>query len=807
MQGLLQDVRYAVRVLRATPTFTLIATATLALGIGGTTAMFSIANGVLLQPLPYPQSDRLVLVWEFDRLRDSPREGLSGPDFADVVARQHVFEGLTAFQSSQQTLTQPGSEPERVTVSRVTHTFFEVFGRAPARGRTFTAEEDQPGGARVALLNAGFWQRRFASSPNAIGQTLIIDGQDFSVIGLFADPLPMPSRTTDVWTPLQLNPAPSTRGRHGLGAAARLRPGVTLERARTDLTTIAGQLEREFPDDNKGRGLATNTMQAEMTRPVRLPLLVLLGAVGAVLLITCANVASLLLSRAVARLREVSIRSALGAGAWRIVRQFTIEGVSLSLVAGVLGVAVADVALAGLLATAPINLPRADEVAIDGRALLFVLGVTLVTGLVFGLVPALQTLGEDLQGWLKENVRGASAGRTSNQLRRLLVIGEIAVSAVLLVGAALLIKSFWRLQLVDPGFNAEHVLKVEFQLPASRYPQSFGNFPDWPQVKTFNARILERVRELTGVRSAALAYSHPLDSGFTSRYTIAGRPPVPDGEQDEIRIRSVSPGYFSTVGIPLVRGRWLDHRDRDGQPLVVLINQSAARRHFGGQEPIGQIISFFGRSHTIVGVVGDERFMGLDQEAPPAVYPSLEQLPMTGLSLLVRSEGDPSALVSAIRAEFRALDPGLALYDVMPLASAVRESIAQPQFSSVLVGAFAGMAWLLAILGVHGVLSYSVAQRAQEIGVRMALGAAPHDVRRLVMREGLLMACVGLALGLTAAVVVSRMIAAMLYAVDPRDLVVFAGVALSLVASALLASYLPARRATRVDPVSALRAE
>jgi putative ABC transport system permease protein len=807
MQGIFHDIRYAVRVLRAHAGFTLIAIVTLALGIGATSAMFSIASTVLFEPLPYPQPERLVRIWEFDRLRDSPREGLSGPDYLDLAARQRVFDSLTAFTTTEQTLTQRGGEAERVTVSRTTHSFFGVFGRPPALGRAFSATEDRPGGSRVVVLNAGFWARRFASNPDVIGQTLTLDGQDHAIIGVVTEPLLMPSAETDVWTPLRLEYAINARGVHNLGAVGRLRSDVTLERTRADLTAIAAQLETEFTSDNKGRGLAANLLHADSTRRVRTTLLVLLGAVGAVLLITCANIASLLLSRAVSRVKEVSIRSALGAGSWRVVRQFVVEGVMLSCIAGAAGLVVAYVALDALLTFAPIDLPRAADIGIDARVVGFVAAITMLTGVIFGLVPAVQTLREDLQGWLKEQARGSGAGRTSQRLRRVLVIGEIAMSAALLIGAALLIKSFWQLQAVDPGFTPDHVLKVEFQLPASRYPQTFATFPDWPEVSAFHGQLIERVRQIPGVRAAGLALAHPLQSGFTSRYTIAGRPEVAEGDRDEIRIRSVSPGYFATVGVPVIRGRWLDDRDRPGQPLVTLINDSAARKLFPGEDPVGQIISVFGRPYTIVGVVGNERFMGLDQEVPPAVYPPIAQVPMTGISLLVRGDGDPAAFTNAIRREFRALDPALALYGIDTMTSELSQTTATPRFSSALVGAFAAMAWLLAIIGVHGVLSYSVAQRSQEIGVRIALGAEPRDVLRLVMREGVVVAGIGLTLGIGLALALSRVLATMLYAVEPRDVAVFAGVAVTLLGTALVASYLPARRATRLDPIAALRGD
>jgi putative ABC transport system permease protein len=809
MQGILQDIRYAVRVLRAHTGFTLIAIVTLALGIGATSAMFSIANTVLFQPLPYAQPERLVRVWEFDRLRDSPREGLSGPDYLDLAARQRVFESLTAFTSAPQTLTQRGGEPERVVVSQVTQSFFGVLGRRPALGRTFSAEEDRTSGPRVAVLSAGFWTRRFASNPDVIGQTVTIDGVDHTIVGIFTDPLRFPAEDTDVWTPARIDYASFARGRHLFGAVARLRSGVTLERARADLTAIGLQLESEFAADNKGRGFAANLLHLDSTRNVRTALLVLLGAVGAVLLITCANIASLLLSRAVSRIKEVSIRSALGAGSWRVVRQFIVEGVMLSCIAGIAGLGVAYLSLDALMTFAPANLPRAADVGIDTRVATLVAAIALLTGILFGVVPALQTLREDLQGWLKEQARGSGAGRASHRLRRVLVIAEIAMSAALLIGAALLIKSFWRLQTVDPGFNAEHVLKVQFTLPASRYPQDFSKFPDWPEVHAFHDQLMDRVRQAPGVRAAGLALAHPLQSGFTSSFYIVGRPDAGPGTREEIRIRAVSPGYFATVGVPLMRGRWLDDRDRLGQPKVTLINESAARRHFPGEDPIGKQMHIFGGpyAYTIVGIVGNERFMGLDQEVPPAVYPPIAQIPMTGLSLLVRGDGDPAALTAAIRREFREIDPALALYGVDTMTSELRRTTAQPRFSSALVGAFAAMAWLLAIIGVHGVLSYSVAQRVQEIGVRMALGAEPRDVLHLVMREGIVVASIGLAAGLALAFASSRVLSTMLYAVEPRDVTVFAGVAVSLLATALLASYLPARRATRVDPISALRAE
>jgi putative ABC transport system permease protein len=805
MHTLAQDLRYALRTMRKTPGFSLIAILTLALGIGASTSIFSVVDAVLLRPLPYHAPDAIVRVWEHDRLRGTDREGFSAPDYFDLLDQQRAFSALAALRSSDMTLTGRNAEPERVSVASVTHTFFDVLGRLPALGRTFTADEDRPNGPLVAVLSHEFWTARLGADPSVAGTSITIDGQPYEIVGVMSPGLPMPRPITAVWVPLRAGPRTSSRGVHNLGVVARLKPEATMDQAQQDVAAVARRLEERYTGDNKGRGMHLVALREAVSGEVRPALLVLLGAVLAVLLITCANIANLLLARAVERSREVAVRTALGAGRARLVRQFLTESVLLALVAGALGVALAHVGLRALLQLAPDTLPRIHEIGIDPRVLAFTIVVSLATGILFGLVPSLQTFRVDLQHSLKDGSRTATGA--GQRFQRVLVVAELALSVMLVIGATLLARSFWNLQNVDPGFRAENVLKLEYQLPAAKYPQSFRTFPDWPEVLTFNRQTLDRISALPGASSTALAASPPLDEGWTTRYQIAGRPPVPEGEQDEVRIRIVSPGYFRTVGIPLLRGRGLEDRDRHGASQVTLINEAGVRRYFPNEDPIGRQIAVLGRPLEIVGVVGNERFMGLTEETPPALYPPIDQMPTTAVSLLVRTGADAERLVGSIRREISAMDPALALFRIETLDTVLSQAVAQPRFNMLLLGLFAVVALVMALVGVHGILSYAVSRRSQEIGLRVALGATPRHVLGLILAQGAGLAAIGLALGVAGAFALTRALATMLFGISLTDPATFAGVPLVLGLVAIVASYLPARRALRVDPIDALRNE
>jgi putative ABC transport system permease protein len=604
--------------------------------------------------------------------------------------------------------------------------------------------------------------------------------------------------------PLQLGPASTPRSLHNVFVLGRLGSGVTLTAAQAEATGIAADLERDFAESNRGRGFSVEPLAEVMVGSVRPALLVLLGAVTLVLLIACVNVANLLLAQGWARSREIALRRTLGASLPRLTRQFLAESLLLAAAGGALGVLLAVWGLDLLLQLAPSDLPRLGTVQVDSGVLAVAIAVTMVVALVFGILPTLQARRIDLHGALQgSGSRGATGGVANRRVRDLLVAAEVALSVVLVVGAGLLIRSLGKLQSVDPGFRTDQVVKLDLTLPASRYPQNFTEHPHWTAVSGFYQRLLERAAVLPGVGAVALAASHPLAAGFTNSFVIVGRE-AEYTQQPEIAIRVVSPGYFALMNVPLRRGRLLEDRDVEDAAGVLLINEAAVRRFFPGRDPVGQRLAFWGRERTIVGVVGNERFRGLAEEAPPAAYPPLAQVPIGSASLLARADG---GAVPALEAAVWALDPDLALSGVEPLDQTLAESIARPRFTTVLLGLFAGLALLLASIGVHGLLSYTVVQRTREIGIRLALGAPPPAVLALIARRGLALALAGTAAGLLGALALGRLLRSLLFGVGPSDPVTFAAAPLILVAVALVASYLPARRAARVDPMIALRSE
>ena len=826
MDTLLQDLRYALRQLRTSPGFTVAAVLTLALGIGANTAIFSVVDGVLLRPAPFNDMDRLAVVWETDRKSSTTHEPASVPDFNDFQTRSVRFERLAALAATEVNLTLNAGDPSRLAALAVTHEFLPLVGIRPLLGRTFSEEEDRPGGPAVALISEALWEQLFSRDPRALGQTVRINDVPRTIVGV------LPSSSdfgilqilktadysrgfaergggrVDIWAPLRPIFASNPRDNHPIFLVGRLAVGARLNHAQDELTTIAADLENTYPQ-NDGRGVNVEPLSDVVFGPVRPALLMLLGAVALVLLVACANVINLLLVRGTARLREVTVRAAFGAGLGRLARQFLVEGAVLATAGAILGILLAVWGLNALLALAPNDIPRVGTVSIDLRVLSVTLGVTMLVSIAFGLLPTAQARAQGLHAALQGSAgRSTSAARTHRRFRSGLVVAELALAVMLMVGAGLLIKSLWRLQQVPPGFQTAGVLKAEYQLPASRYPRNFDAWPNWPEQRRFNEDLRNRVATLPGVTAVTIAGTHPIDAGFTSSISVVGRE-AEARDWPEPSIRLVAADYFETLRVPLISGRRFGQTDDAAGAPVILINVAAQRRFFADQAPLGQRIQLWGAARTVVGIVGNERMHGLAQETPPAVYLPLAQVPSASgnHSLLVRVSGDPSALVAALRSIVRDLDPALALFGVEPLSQTLSSSMGQRRFTMLVLGLFAAVALLLAAVGVHGVLSYTVAQRTREIGIRMALGANPEGVRSLVVTQAIGLTIKGLALGVVGALAVRRILSTLLYGVSAHDPVTFAGVALALGGVALVASWFPARRAAGVDPMVALRTE
>jgi predicted permease len=823
-----QDIRYAIRLLASNPGFAIVALVTMALGIGANTAIFSVIDSVLLRRAPVTDIDSLAVVWETDRNTSTTREPASLPDYLDFKQRSQRVRQLAVFDATEVNYAPDQGEAIRLQALQVTDELLPMLGVRPIAGRGFTAEETRAGGPAVVLISDGFWTRAFGRDPSIVGRAIRLDDRQVTVIGImqrgadfgffqilsaadysrgFADR--GARAAVDVWLPLQDTPQTMPRSTHPLFMVARL--GASVAATQEELAAVSVDLERAFPE-NRARGVFVEPLSAVVFGPVRPALLVLLTAVGLVLLVACANVANLLLARGSARRREVAVRTALGASGSRLMVQFAAEGLLLAVVAAALGAGMAVLGVRALVALAPADIPRIAEAAVDLRVLTITLIVAVGAGLLFGMVPALQARRVDVQGSLKvqggQGGHGGSAGGERTRFRSILVVAECALAVMLVIGAALLIKSFWRIQHVDAGFRAEGILKAEYQLPSSRYPVDFKRFPDLKEIHAFTHGVLQKAERLPGVEAAAVSHYHPLDPGFTNSFRIIGRE-AEGATQPEVSVRRVTPGYFRTMSVPLLRGRLLSDADHTTAPPVLLINEATARRFFDGHEPLGKQIAFWGANRTIVGVVGNERFQSLAEAAPIAVYAPLDQAPSANGAgaLLVRTSGDPRALISSVRGVIREQDPALAVFGLEPFAETVSRSVAERRFTMLVLGLLASVALILAAIGVHGVLSYSVTQRAREIGIRMALGAQPSGVLRLVVGQGMALALAGTAIGLAAAFVLTRSMGTLLFGVTPTDPVTFILVPLGLAVVALVASYLPARRATRVDPVAALRAE
>jgi predicted permease len=807
MHTLLQDVRYAVRTLLKRPGFTLIAVVTLALGIGASTAIFTVVDAALLRGLPYKSPERLYHLWESTPQKEFAQREFSYPDYQDYQ-QNHVCEGIAAYTGGGAIMTGRG-EPELVLAPVATANFFSLLGVEPVIGRLFQPGEDKPGAARVAVLTYGMWQRRFGGDRGIIGQSLTLSGQTYTVIGVLPASFQFALRQADLWLPYQPTEAQLTRRfLHGTNLIGRLKSGLSVAQAQTELSVIASRIEQENKESHAGTGLKLVPLQEQVVGQVKPILMVLLAAVGFVLLIACANVASLLLTRSLSRQKEVAIRSALGASRWRVVRQLLTESVLLSLAGGAAGLVLAYWGVDALVAVLPdsqINaLPFLKTLRIDASILAFSFGLSLLTGMIFGLAPALQSSRLELNEVLKEGGRNTSGG-AGHRLRSAFVMTEIALAVVLLVGAGLMMKSLFRLLQANLGFNPQNVLTMTVVLPAGKYGD------DNRQVNFFD-QLKERIQSLPGVNGAGTVNILPLQGGNTTRFNVEGDPTPPPGQEIEANIRTVNESYFQTLGVPIIAGRMFDERDGADAPGVVIIGKSMADRVFAGRDPVGRRLVYTGVKappDLIVGVVGDVKITGLDEATKPVLYYPYRQSPSLATNLVVRTNADPDALAGAIRNATRALEPDVAIFNVSAMQDLIANSPAafMRRFPALLISIFAGVALLLASIGIYGVVSYSVSQQTHYIGVRMALGAQASDILTMVLKQGLFLTLAGMAIGVAAALALMRLLRSLLFEVQANDAATFALVVATLFVVALLACYLPARRATKVDPLVALRYE
>jgi putative ABC transport system permease protein len=808
MSTLMHDLRHAVRCLLKSPGFTIVAVLTLAIGIGANTAIFSVVNAVLLKPLPLPEPDRLVRVYELDEGRPWT---VSPPNFVDLRRESSAFEEMAAYTGTAAALTGVG-EAKRILGSVVTAGFFRVLATAPMLGRTISAADTVAGQDRVVVLSHGLWQRQFAEDPGMVGRAVQLEGREHTVIGVMPPGFEYPAGA-ELWAPLAFSEEDLTtqRGAHYLEAIARLAPGVTVDEASAQVAAIAGVLELRYPDSNTGSSAMAVGLRDALVGDVRPALLTLLGAVGLVLLIACANVANLLLARTAGRKRELAVRSAMGADRGRLVRYVLTESVLLALAGGVAGLLLAGLGLKLLLMLPVDEVPRLETAEVDMAVLGFAAAVSMLTGVLFGLLPAFKAGSAlDLTGALKSGGAAITADRAGGRTRSALVVAEMALAVLLLVGAGLLLKSFIELQRVDPGFNPRGVLTFNMPLPNSRYPEP-------QQARAFFAELDQRIEALPGVESAAGVFGLPL-SGFN--YTISvekqdGGPAYENpGEERYTQVRIITPDYFRTMEIPLLAGRALQESDRAGTQPVVVVNESAAKLLWPDDEPLGHSFELGTRlggdarvGGTVVGVVADIRHHGPGEESLPEIFAAHGQFPVDFMSITVRTSVPPESLVGPIREQLRIIDSELPMDQVRTMEQRVAESVAQPRFYMLLLSVFAGAALFLAAIGIYGVMAYAVRNRVNEIGVRRALGARTGEVLRMVVGRAMTLAVGGLAAGLLAAFALTRVLSGLLYGVSPTDPLTFAGVAVLLALVALLASFLPARRAAQVDPVVALREE
>jgi predicted permease len=817
METLWQDLCYGARTLSKNPGFMAVAVLSLAIGIGANSAIFSVVNALLLRPLPYKDADRLVILWSRSPGLNVPQDWFSPGQYLDIKTQNQVFDEISISIGGSLNLTGRGT-PEHVDVARVSSSLFPLLSANPMHGRVFLPEEDEPGKPLTVVLSYGFWQRFFGSDPDVIGRTLTLNGNNFTVVGVMPAEFSlnkeiMPAvngiQNADLLLPLPMNEGARTnRGNEDFNIFARLKPGITVAQAQAEMDIIADRMKREFPGNyppDGGLTISVVPLLEQVVGDIHLALSVLFGAVGFVLLIACANVANLLLSRAAVRQKEIAIRAAVGASQRRILQQLLTESVLLSLAGGVVGLVIALLVVRALRVLGPESIPRLTEVGVDGRVMAFTCLIALLTGIIFGLAPALQATRVDLNKVLKQGARGSGGGgsdRGHHRLRKLLVISEVALSLVLLIGAGLLVRSYQRILNAHPGFDSHNVLSLRLSLPAAKY-----STPD--SILTFYRQAGERLKSLPEVDSVGTTYSLPMSSVALAWEPISIEGYAAKSAQESIisNVRIVNPEYFRVMGIPLLKGRYFDEHDRKDAPQAVIVDEALAERFWPNEDPLGKRLKRGGSDAwwTVVGVISDAKEYSSEKEPPIAVYYPFEQVIARNMFLVIRTTSDPALMTGAITKGIQELDPEMPVFDVNTMDNRLYDAMARRRFSTFLLGVFAVIALILAAIGIYGVMAYSVYQRTNEIGIRMALGARPGNILQLVIRQALVLVTSGIAIGLVGAFALTRVMSSLLYGISATDRFTFVIPPLLLGSIALLASYVPARRAAKVNPMVALR--
>jgi putative ABC transport system permease protein len=808
MQLLGQDIRYAIKGLLAKPGFSLTAILALTLGIGANTAIFSVVHAVLLRALPYENPDQLVWIWENNSASNIKEEPVSYPDFADHRSQSQSFQDLAAFSGWVSILTRSG-EPERIPGALVSPGLFQMLGAQPEQGRSFLPDEDTAGKNRVVMLSHGLWQRRFGSDREIVGKTIILNQNPYQVIGImpssFQFPNPGNPKSAEVWAPLPSTLISSGRRSDFLSVIGRLNPKTSIAQASSELGIIASRLENQYPETNAGWGITIIPLHQRFTGDVRTAMLVLAISVALLLLIACTNLANLLLVRATARSREIAIRKALGATQNRLMQQFLTESCLLGLFGGAAGILAAPLGVKGLVLISPSAIPRIDKASIDLQVLAFALVLSAVTGLIFGIFPAIHASRMDFNEVLREGGRSSSAGVSGGRIRAILLISEVALVLSLLIGSALMIKSFRRLQTVNLGFDPERLLTLELGLPRQKYKEPY-------QIAEFIGEVIRKVGSLPGVEAVASSSVIPLSGNLSVLdFEIAGRPPLPPGQVNDAESQAVSPSYFQAIGVPLMRGRLFTDLDNKDSTPVMIISEAMAKRYFPDEDPIGKRVTLedtkAGQWFTIVGIVGNVRQSAVNLEPYPQMYTMYAQNPGLASALIVKATSDPRRLVEYIREQVASVDSEQPLYNVRTMADVVSTSLSRQRFSTALVGILTAAAFLLTTVGIYGVVSYIVAQRFNEIGIRIAMGAQKSQIIKIVLWQGLKLGLIGIAFGLGAALVLTQLMSSLLYGTSPTDPSAFVGIPLLLAVVIVLASSIPALKAVSIDPVAALRYE
>lgn len=809
MQTLLQDLRYAVRMFLKTPAFTVITVFILALGIGANTAIFSVVNALLMRPLPYSNPDQLVMIWENLRKDNNPHNAVAPANFVDWKEQSKSFQQMAAFTAPVNYNFTGGDVPERVVAARVSAGFFQMLGVQPVQGRVFNDEEDQPGNNQVIMISNSLWQRRFGGDPSVIGKTFTLSERTFTLVGILPAGFRMPPdfqfstlENVDVWTPLALSPdGRKRRSSHSFNVVARLKD-VSVKQAQSEMDVIGQSLQEQYPATNKGWGVAVSPLKEEFVGRVRVVLLVMFGAVSFVLLIAIVNVANLLLVRSNARRREMAMRAALGATRWRVMRQLLTESILLSLIAGVIGCVLAWLGVRALVAISPANIVRINEIGVDRWVLGYIVLISVATGILFGFAPAIFSSKTDLTETLKEGGRSGGEGWRSKRLHKLLVVTETALALVLLVGAGLMVRSFRQLQQVDPGFDAPNVLTMQVALPGLKYktPEDAVAFYD---------QAIQRLESLPGVEAAAKVSELPFSGDqFDNAFSIEGRPPQAEGEKLNANLRLVSSNYFKAMGIPLLRGRAFTTQDAQAKPAVVIINEAMAKRFWPQEDPLGKRLTIELNEpgpREIVGIVKNIRHYSLDVEPKAEMYVPNLSLGQNIMSLVLRSNKDPMTLAAAARQEVLGIDRNQPIYNVKTMEDLVDQSVSTQHFSMWMLACLAAVALILAAVGIYGVIAYWVTQRFHEIGIRIAMGAASRDILTMIISQSMSLALIGVGLGLVVAFIMTRLMRTLLYGVSANDPIAFVVAALLLAGVAFMAALFPARKATRVDAIDALR--